>query len=191
MLAERVITVEQGMELLDALEEESSAEPPSRHARGFGGLIEEALLKGFGRGSEDHRLAGASRRPQSPRPPRPPQRGHWMSSASPRRQGFSFEDLVELKSCGVPKWYARDMLEVFDDIDVSELIEMQSSGVTVEFAAALRAQFPDLDPAEMVEAVGNGVTVDDLDFFADTSSARGNRRVAADDEHAEEEPSEE
>jgi hypothetical protein len=208
MVADGKITVEQGAELLDALEPPPPPPPPPRQPdRGLGQLIEEALaIGGLGRrigetwsdfGSprppRPPRPARPARPPRPKRPLRPEQRVAGAFYASPGRQSLSFENLVELKTQGVPKQYieemrsifpdlglgelleckesdvepdyARRMVAIFGDVEASQLVEMREAGVTVEFASGLRAEFGDVDPSAVVEAAEEGVGVEDLDFF--------------------------
>jgi hypothetical protein len=191
MVADQTISVEQGLELLEAIEPEQAARPP--RMRGFAGLIDEALGKRF---DDRFRSPGPPPPPRPPRPPHPPRPPQWGPRPSPGgagRHGLRFEDLVELKTNGVSKTYieeirdlfpdvdlgellecresgvtpgfARDMLATFAAMDVSDLIEMRIHGVTTEFVAALRSKFPDLDPAQIIEAVVDGVKIGDLEFF--------------------------
>jgi SHOCT-like domain len=200
MVAAGKISVEQGSELLDALEPPAPSGP--RPTKGLGELLEEVLAAGLGRrfseswaghGPSSH---GAARPPRPPRPPRTAraeQRAGGPFSTSTSRPGLSFEDLVELKTQGVPKRYiedmrdifpdlglgellecsesdigpdyARGMVDAFGDIDVAQLVEMREAGVTVDFASALRSEFPDLEPSAVVEAAEEGVSIDDLEFF--------------------------
>jgi hypothetical protein len=221
MVADKTITVEQGVELLKALEAESP--PPRRPPRSLGGLIDEALFRGFGRAAtrvapapydDDFGFGPPPRPPRPPRPARPPrpprpqgppQRGPRMPGEGPApgqwsagdsgRQGLSFDELVELKTQGVPKAYidemrtvfpqigleellqcragavqpeyARQMLAILSELDIDELVELQAHGVTVDFVSTLRQQFPDLDATAIIEAAAEGVCVEDLDFFVD------------------------
>ncbi len=194
MVAAGKITVEQGSELLDALEPTARAGP--QPGRGLGELLEEVLAFGLGRRSgEGWSGHGPPRPPRPRRPPRPPgsarteQRWVGTFSSGTTRPGLSFEDLVELKTQGVPKhyieemrdifpdlgfselveWreagiepdYARGMLAAFGDIDPSQLVELREAGVTVDFASALHDEFPDIDPSAVIEAAEEGVGVQD------------------------------
>jgi hypothetical protein len=199
MVAAGTVTVEQAAELLDALG--PAREPPRpRPASDIGNLLEEVLSRALG-----SRLGGSFVAPAPPRPPRPPRppeprrsaRPHRSSkpffAGGPDRQGLSFEELVELKTEGVPKSYidemgdlfpeidlgellecheggvepsyARAMLAIFGELDVPQLVELRESGVDATFAAALLAEFPDLEPSDVIEAAEEGVHTEDVEFF--------------------------
>lgn len=214
MVAEGSLTAEQGAELLDTLGQGPQAAP--RPSFGLGELVDEALARALGRHLRESYVAHNPPRP--PRPPRPPgghivqgtpgirhkqpRHGGWAPSPG---QGLSFEDLVELKTQGVPKAfidemrslfpeielhellecyeggveakYARCMVAAFGEIEVAQLVEMHESGVEVRFAAALREQFPDLEPAAVIEAAEEGIDPDDLDYFV----GRGHRTRSGND----------
>jgi hypothetical protein len=129
-------------------------------------------------------------------------------AGAPGRPGLTFEELVELKTEGVPKsyieemseifpdismgdllefhgggiepGYARAMLDIFGDLDLALLVEMHESGIDTAFAAALVAEFPDLEPGDIIEASEEGVDTDDIEFFR---TRRGGRQPDREGEH--------
>jgi hypothetical protein len=195
MVSSGTITVEQAAELLDALERPPQAQ--AGPAPDLGTWLGELLSRNLGRRRGEGMVGPRPPRPPRPRrPPRPPG-PHRTPRAAPGagtgRQGLSFEDLVELKTEGVPKGYidgmgdlfpditmdqllecheggveldyARAMLAIFDEIDLPQLMELHESEVEPNFAAALRSEFPDLEPTIIIEAAEEGVDADDIDFF--------------------------
>jgi hypothetical protein len=183
MVADGTVTLDEGLELLDAVE--PPAQPPRSEPAGR--WRSRPVRAPFGAGFHP---PGA---PPPPPPPPPGGRGRGFPGMGAGHHSMSFEDLVELKTVGVPRayvdqmrqlfpegdlgellecWeggvaaeYARGMREFFDEIEMCELVELQSVGATVDFVARLRRQFPDLEPSAVVEAVSGGVAVEDLRFF--------------------------
>ncbi|HTT90913.1 MAG TPA: hypothetical protein VMF65_15270, partial [Acidimicrobiales bacterium] len=151
MVAAGKISVEQGSALLDALEPPAPSGP--RPTRGLGELLEEVLAAGLGRrfseswaghgpsghgpsghGPSSHGPARPPRPPRAPRTARAEQRMGGPFSASTSRPGLSFEDLVELKTQGVPKRYIEEMRDIFPDLGLGELLECSESDIGPDYA---------------------------------------------------------
>jgi hypothetical protein len=165
MVAAGKITVEQGSELLDALEPTTPAGP--QRGRGLGDLLEEVLAVGLGRRSADAWSShGPPRPPRPPRPPgprrsaRPEPRGAGPFSSGPNRPGLSFEDMVELKTQGVSKDYIEEMRDILPDLGLGELLECRDAGVQPDYARGMMDAFSDIDTSQLVELREAGVTVD-------------------------------
>jgi hypothetical protein len=173
MVADGTISVEQGAELLDALESQKTqtAQSPSRPTAGpnwgWGELLGEVLSRGLGRRLGDNFAVPRPQPPRRPpRPPRPPRSPHRSRREEPGpfgrsgRHVLSFEELVELKTQGVARGYIEEMRDVFPDIGTGELLECHESGLEPSYALAMRATFGDLDVAQLVELDEAGVTVE-------------------------------
>lgn len=168
MVAEGSISVEQALELLDAMAPPPEPEPRrAMTASGLGQLLEEALASRLAQ-----TLGGFSgpRPGGPPRPPAPPRPAHPRWGPMPRtvraprsvRPGLSFEDLVELKTQGVSKEYADSLLSVFPDADAGDLGECRRAGVTVAYARDVAAALGDTEISELIELHEHGVTVEYL-----------------------------
>ena len=159
MVAAGTITPEQGAELLDALR--PGREGPPGPSWSPPQLVDDALARALGL-----RLGERLRPPAPPRPPRPPhppgpqRRGGRSTSGGAPRQGLSFEDLVELKTQGVPKSYIEAMRDLFPEAGLGELIEIRESGVEPHYARAMVDALGAVEIYELVEMRESGVDPD-------------------------------
>ena len=81
-------------------------------------------------------------------------------SSAASRNGLSFEDLVELKTEGVPKDYIGAMSDLFPDISLGQLLECHQAGLEPDYAEGMALALGEVDIAQLVEIHEAGVERD-------------------------------
>lgn len=165
MVAAGTVTVEQAGDLLDALG--SPGQPPPRPASDLGAFLGELLTRNLGRHfGEGPVFSGPPRPPRPSRPPRPHRGPRFGVSSATSRNGLSFEDLVELKTEGVPKDYIGAMSDLVPDISLGQLLECHEAGLEPAYAEAMVLALGEADIAQLLEIHEAGVERDYAEAMA-------------------------
>ena len=99
-------------------------------------------------------------KPRPPRSARPDRTSRPDFAGTTSRPGLSFEDLVELKTAGLPRGYIEELSDLFPEITLDQLLECHEGGMEADYAASMAPFFGELDVAPLLELHESGVEPD-------------------------------